>query len=85
MIKGKVYEVLYKYLGEYLFGFDKSKLEVAILSGLFRPDCRLHKPEGRECAAGQTQHPVRSPEISLRRESRNDRPTRNQSMVGIEE
>ncbi len=34
MIKSKLYEVLHKYLGEYLFGFDKSQLEVAILSGI---------------------------------------------------
>lgn len=42
MIKGKIYEYLHKYLGEYLFGFDKSKLEVAILSGIFlHPKCFL--------------------------------------------
>jgi len=34
MIKEKVYEMLHKYLGDYLFGFDKSKLDVAILSGI---------------------------------------------------
>ncbi len=33
MIKNQVYNYLRKYLAEYLFGFDQSKLEVAILSG----------------------------------------------------
>lgn len=35
MIKNKVYDLLHKYLDEFLFGFDKNKLEVAILSGIF--------------------------------------------------
>ncbi len=33
MIQGKVYSYLQKYFAEYLFGFDKSQLEVALLSG----------------------------------------------------
>ena len=33
MIKNKIYTLLQKYTTEYLFGFDKNKLEVAILSG----------------------------------------------------
>lgn len=35
MIKGQVYKYLKEYFSEYLFGFDKSNLEVALLSGLF--------------------------------------------------
>ena len=33
MIKNKIYTLLQKYIAEYLFGFDKNKLDVAILSG----------------------------------------------------
>ena len=33
MLKDKVYEHLKKYLDKYLFGFDKSQLDVAILKG----------------------------------------------------
>ncbi len=33
MIKNKVYKFFQKYFSEYLFGFDKSQLEVAVLSG----------------------------------------------------
>lgn len=33
MLRNKLYDYLHKYLAEYLFGFDKSQLEVAILSG----------------------------------------------------
>ena len=33
MIKGQLYKYLHKYFDEYLFGFDKSKLEIALLSG----------------------------------------------------
>lgn len=33
MIKGQVYKYLKEYFSEYLFGFDKSNLEVALLSG----------------------------------------------------
>ncbi len=33
MFKGKIYEYLKKYFDEYLFGFDKRQLDVALLSG----------------------------------------------------
>lgn len=33
MLKGQLYKYLHQYLGDYLFGFDKSQLDVAILSG----------------------------------------------------
>ena len=33
MFKGKIFEYLKKYFDEYLFGFDKRQLDVALLSG----------------------------------------------------
>ena len=35
MIQGKLYELMAKYAGDFLYGFDKSNLEVALLSGNF--------------------------------------------------
>lgn len=34
MIKGKIFDYLKKYFDEYLFGFDKNQLGVALLSGM---------------------------------------------------
>lgn len=33
VIKSKVYELLKKYIGEYLYGFEKDQLDIALLSG----------------------------------------------------
>ncbi len=66
MIKNKLYEVLRKYIGDYLFGFDKSQLEIAILSGIYvfppptqtnvpkseKNPNREYKYERRKCKAG---------------------------------
>lgn len=37
MIQNKLYELMKKYMGEFLFGFDKDQLEVAIFSGTLTP------------------------------------------------
>ena len=34
MIKNRLYTYLHKHIADYLFGFDESQLEVAILSGI---------------------------------------------------
>lgn len=34
MIQSRLYELMNKYIGDFLFGFDKANLEVAILSGI---------------------------------------------------
>ncbi len=38
MIKDKLYAYLKEYISDYLFGFDKSQLEVALLSGTSASD-----------------------------------------------
>jgi len=43
MLKNQLYNFLHQYLAEYLFGFDKSQLEIAILSGIFLYDFYLKK------------------------------------------
>ena len=45
MLKNKLYEYLQEYIKEYLFGFDKSRLEVALLSGSINLKDVNFKPE----------------------------------------
>jgi len=58
MIQSKLYEVMKKYMGEFLFGFDKDQLEVAILSGTLTSNIRKYKLERCEYKARSNKREV---------------------------
>jgi hypothetical protein len=51
MIQAKLYGIMKKYMGEFLFGFDKNQLEVAIFSGTPTSNIREIKLERCEYKA----------------------------------